>query len=116
MARVLFGRFRVLEKGESAMSRDVRFRGFNRSAVRARKFLEPSAPAPRLTGSKYPQPLGGAAMIRTPITTTEDIDNATFFASCRLADLLRGETGFECWDDELSDLHIDAAVDAIDMS
>jgi hypothetical protein len=55
-------------------------------------------------------------MIRTPITTTEDIDNATFFASCRLADLLRGETGFECWDDELSDLHIDAVVDAIDMS
>jgi len=53
-------------------------------------------------------------MIRTPIATTEDIDNTTFFASRRLADLLRGETGFECWDEELNDPHIDA--DAIDVS
>jgi hypothetical protein len=89
--------------------------GFNRSDVGARKFLEPPAPAPRLTGSQYPQPLGGAAMILTPIATTEDIDNATFFASCRLADLLRGETGFDL-DDELNDPYIDAAIDAIDVS
>lgn len=52
-------------------------------------------------------------MIRTPITTTEDIDNATFFASSRLADLLSGETGFDFSDDELDDLHV-AAADAID--
>jgi hypothetical protein len=42
-------------------------------------------------------------MIRTPIATTEDIDNTTFFASCRLADLLRGETGFDSYDDELDE-------------
>ena len=29
-------------------------------------------------------------MIRTPIATTEDLNNTTFFASSRLADLLRG--------------------------
>jgi hypothetical protein len=40
-------------------------------------------------------------MIRTPMTTTEDIDNATFFASCRLSDLLRGETALDLADDEL---------------
>jgi hypothetical protein len=40
-------------------------------------------------------------MIRTPMTTTEDIDNATFFASCRLSDLLRGETALDFADDEL---------------
>jgi hypothetical protein len=40
-------------------------------------------------------------MTRTPITTSEDIDNATFFASCRLADLLCGETALDSCDDEL---------------
>jgi hypothetical protein len=40
-------------------------------------------------------------MIRTPIATTEDIDNATFFASSRLTDLLGGETGLDFADDEL---------------
>jgi hypothetical protein len=43
-------------------------------------------------------------MIRTPIATTEDIDNATFFASCRLADLLHGETGFDSYDEELDEV------------
>jgi hypothetical protein len=43
-------------------------------------------------------------MIRTPITTTEDIDNANFFASCRLADLLRGETAFDSYDEELDEV------------
>jgi hypothetical protein len=42
-------------------------------------------------------------MIRTPIATTEDIDNATFFASRRLADLLRGEIGFDGWDADDAD-------------
>ena len=55
-------------------------------------------------------------MIRTPITTTEDIDNATFFASCRLADLLRGEISFDSCDEELDDLHVDAAEDTIDVA
>jgi hypothetical protein len=45
-------------------------------------------------------------MIRTPIATTEDIDDANFFASCRLADLLHGETGFD-FDDELEELLIE---------
>jgi hypothetical protein len=54
-------------------------------------------------------------MIRTPIATTEDIDNATFFASTRLADLLRGETSLDFSDDELDDLHTDTVVDAIDV-
>lgn len=55
-------------------------------------------------------------MIRTPIATTEDIDNATFFASSRLADLLRGETGFDGWDEALNDPDIEAGVDVIDVS
>ena len=42
-------------------------------------------------------------MIRTPIATTEDLDNTTFFASKRLADLLRGETGFDLSEDELDE-------------
>jgi hypothetical protein len=42
-------------------------------------------------------------MIRTPIATTEDIDNANFFASCRLADLLHGETDLDFSDDELDE-------------
>ena len=50
-------------------------------------------------------------MIRTPIATTEDLDNATFFASSRLADLLRGETGFDLSEDELDDPHFDDAVE-----
>ena len=54
-------------------------------------------------------------MIRTPIATTEDIDNATFFASTRLAELLRGETSLDFSDDELDDLHIDTVVDALDV-
>ena len=53
-------------------------------------------------------------MIRTPIATTEDIDNANFFASSRLADLLRGETGFDCWEDDLNDPHLDAGLEAIE--
>jgi hypothetical protein len=40
-------------------------------------------------------------MTRTPITTTEDIDNATFFASSRLSDLLRGEIALDLADDEV---------------
>ena len=55
-------------------------------------------------------------MIRTPIATTEDIDNGTFFASCRLADLLRGETGFDGWDEDLDCADFDAGVDAIGLS
>lgn len=55
-------------------------------------------------------------MIRTPIATTEDIDNGTFFASCRLADLLRGETGFDGLDDDLDCADVDPDVDAIDLS
>jgi hypothetical protein len=46
-------------------------------------------------------------MIRTPIATTEDIDNATFFASCRLADLLRGETDLDSCYDELDEPFIE---------
>jgi hypothetical protein len=100
----------LLEKDESAMSRDALSRRFNGGAVRtAQDFLEPPAPALRLTGSN--QPIEGAAMIRTPIATTEDLDNATFFASSRLADLLRGDTGFDLSEDELDFPHFDDAVD-----
>jgi hypothetical protein len=74
-------------------------------------FLEPPAPALRLTGSN--QRFEGAAMIRTPIATTEDLDNATFFASSRLADLLRGETGFDLSEDELDSPHFDDALDDV---
>jgi len=52
-------------------------------------------------------------MIRTPIATTEDLDNATFFASKRLADLLRGETGFDLSEDELDDPCFDEALDEL---
>jgi hypothetical protein len=52
-------------------------------------------------------------MIRTPIATTEDLDNATFFASSRLADLLRGETGFDLSEDELDSPHFDDALDDV---
>jgi len=52
-------------------------------------------------------------MIRTPITTTEDIDNATFFASKSLADLLRGEAGFDLSEDELDEPRFDEALDEL---
>lgn len=50
-------------------------------------------------------------MTRTPIATTEDLDNATFFASSRLADLLHGDTGFDLSEDELDIPYLDEAVE-----
>ena len=55
-------------------------------------------------------------MTRTPLATTEDIDNANFFASRRLADLLHGETSLDLSDEELEELHITADVEAIDVA
>lgn len=52
-------------------------------------------------------------MNRTPIATTEDLDNATFFASSRLTDLLRGETGFDLSEDELDDPCFDEALEEL---
>jgi hypothetical protein len=52
-------------------------------------------------------------MIRTPIATTEDLDNTTFSASSRLTDLLRGEIGFDLSEDELDEPRFDEALDEL---
>jgi len=54
-------------------------------------------------------------MFRTQIATSEDIDNATFFASGRLDDLLRGEIDRDGWDDPAG-FDIDLDADSIRLS
>jgi hypothetical protein len=71
------------------MSRDAPLRRFTQATVHtAQDFLEPDRAG--MAAHRQQPTLEGAAMIRTPIATTEDLDNTTFFASSRLADLLRG--------------------------
>jgi hypothetical protein len=94
------------------MSRDAPLRRFTQGTVQTtQNFLEPDGGG--IAAHKQQPTLEGAAMIRTPIATTEDLDNATFFASSRLADLLRGETGFDVSEDELDDPRFDDALEEL---
>src|SRR5262245_12090378 len=89
-----------------AMSRRAPPRRFTQGPVHtAQNFREPDCAG---SAAYRQQPtLEEAAMARTPIATTEDLDNTTFSASSRLTDLLRGEIGFELSEDELDEPHFD---------